>query len=178
MVQRLGTTLGLGAREGRGLAGEGGDPALEAALGEERDPGEREDQQHPPQEDGGPVDGHGPRGAEEAARGAALGDLEVHADQDGADERGEQAGDGQHELDDVAAPAGQERLGEHAQAGHAEDDEERPDAAVLHQRLGELAHQFSPSSAVSESLWASASAGAPTSGGSSLTPTCSSSSPT
>ena len=58
VVQALGggLALGLGARQGGGLAGERGHAALEPALGEQQDPADGEDERDDPEDDGRTVD--------------------------------------------------------------------------------------------------------------------------
>ena len=168
MVQPLRLALGIAAGQRGGLAGEDRHPGLDLALGEERETHEREDQHQGPQEDRGAVDDDR-AGATDDAAGGAVGDLvEAGADDDGADERGDQAGTGEQHLRTVAVGAGEQRLGQHAEAGDTEHRDQRPDLGVGEDRLGEL-HQCSPSSACSSPAWSAA--GAVTSGGSSVTPT-------
>ena len=79
--------LGLGAREGRRLAGEGGHAALDAALGEEEDTAETEDQDQAPQEHGRAVERDRALGAEQAAGGSVAETRQVVGHEADADER-------------------------------------------------------------------------------------------
>ena len=75
------------------------------------------------------------------AMGLALAEaVEAGADQHGADEGRGEAEPGDERLHDVAQATRQERLDEHPGAGGAEDDEQRPELAVLDGGLHEL-HQ-------------------------------------
>ncbi len=135
-----GLPLGLGAREGRGLAGERGDAGLDPALGEQRDAEQREDQDQAPEEHGRAVDDDRALGPDEAAAGA-VGDLvEPVPGEDGERERGDHAAGGEGDLRDVALGAGQERLDDHPGAGDAEDDEQRGELEVLDGGLDEVVH--------------------------------------
>ena len=115
-------------------------PRLEPALGEQRDAGEREEQDQAPQEDRRTVDDDRALGADQAA-GAAVVLLEAGADPDGGDQRGDDAGAGEDDLGDVAALARQERLDDDAEAGDAEDDEQRRQLGVLDGGLARKACQ-------------------------------------
>ena len=159
-----GLALGLGARQRSGLTGERGDPALEVPLGEEQHSPDREDQDQAPQEDGGTVDDDRAAGGDQPARLTVPEHLQPVGDHDGADQGGDQAGDGQDALREVATPARQERLDQHAGAGDTEHQEQRPQLGVLDLRLDELVH-----------WWPSSAESCPpvgTTGASSVTPTC------
>ena len=143
---RRGLPLRLGAGQRGRLAGEGRDPALEPALGEEQHAAEREDQDDAPQEDGRAVQGERALHRQVAAGHAVTERGEVAADHDGADQGGQQRDHGQHGLGEVAGGAREEGLQHDPEARGAEDEEQRPELGVLDGGLGEL-HQL-PSSPV------------------------------
>ena len=116
------------------------DAAVEVALGEEQHAGDRQGQHEAPDEEAGPVDGDRAADREDAARGAVVVRRHVPRDQDHADERGDEAAEGQHDLGGVAHRARRERLDDDAEAGDAEDGEQRPELEVLDAGLHELGH--------------------------------------
>ena len=133
-----GLALGLGAGQRGGLAGERGHAALEPALGEEQHAADGEDQDQAPEEHGRAVDHDGALGGDQAAGGTvAERGAGRAATRQVPTSAADQAGEGEHDLGQVAALAGQERLDEHAEAGDAEDDEQRPQLGVLDVRLDE-----------------------------------------
>jgi hypothetical protein len=132
--------LRVGARHRGRLAGEGGRAAVEVALGEEQDAADAEGQHETPDEQARPVDGDRAPDREEAARGAVVVRLHVAGDQDDADQGDTEAGERQRDLADVAQRARDEGLHHDAEAGDAEDDQERPELEVLDAGLGELDH--------------------------------------
>ena len=72
-----------------------------------------------------------PRHGQDAAGGAVGVDLGVAGDEHDAHQGRTEAAEGQQHLGDVAGRAGRERLDDHAEAGDAEDDEQRPELEVL-----------------------------------------------
>ena len=132
--------LGVGAGHGGRLAGEGGRAGVEVALGEEQDAADGEGQHEAPDEEARAVDGDRAADREDAAGGTVVVRLDVAGDEDDAHHRGDEAGEGQHDLADVARGARREGLDDDAEAGDTEDDQERPELEVLDAGLGELGH--------------------------------------
>ena len=99
----------------------------------------------PQRNSGGAVERERPLHREVAAGDAAAERLQVACDQDGPDERGDQAAQGQHGLHDVPQVARQERLDEDAGARDAEHGEDGPELGVLDGGLDELVHEWSSS---------------------------------
>ena len=135
---RRGLRVGAGHRGG--LAGERRDPAVEVPLGEEQHAGDGQRQHQAPDEQARPVDRDRAADGEDAARGAVVVRLHVLGDQDDADEGEHEAAEGQHHLGGVAHGARGERLDDDAEAGDAEDDQQRPELEVLDAGLHELGH--------------------------------------
>ena len=79
-----------------------------------------------------------PSAAIGAPRDAVAVHVEVAGDQDDADQGGDERGEGEHDLEEVAALAGHEGLHDHAEARDAEDDQQRPQQGVLDVRPGEV----------------------------------------
>ncbi len=148
VVEAGGLALGLGAGECGGLTGERRDPALDLALGEQQAATQGEQQDQAPEEHARPVDHDGAHRADDAAGAvralAVL--LQLVGDRDRRGHGEHDAADGQRRLDQEPVLAGHERLDQHAEAGHGEDDEQRREVAVLDRGLGELVHQWEASS--------------------------------
>ena len=132
--------LGVGARHGRGLAGEGRDTAVEVALGEEQDAGDGQGEHQAPDEQARPVDGDRAADREHAAGSTVVVGLDVPRDQDDADQRGDEPAQRQRDLCGVAHGTREEGLDDDAQAGDAEDDQQGPELEVVDARLHELGH--------------------------------------
>jgi hypothetical protein len=98
-VDRL--AFGLGARQGRSLAGEGGHAALQVTLGEQQRAHQRQDQNQAPHEQRPDRRWRSCPSSHHAARDDRVVDnvlerLEVQATWTSADQRDEQAGHRQH----------------------------------------------------------------------------------